>query len=139
MKEGKSIEQLENDYWSDIDFPTPLIQKCYAYRRVPIRDLSIGQVRLLLEQKIGVKHILSVALDILKVNIVAEGDFFPGDLLSVVLDLGSEFWLEDQENETRLEKLLQERKGEIMVTGNKELQNKVNAFLCGRRRTTSSV
>jgi hypothetical protein len=46
----KSIEQLENDYWKDIEFPTGLVGRCYRYRRIPIGNLIVGQIRTLITE-----------------------------------------------------------------------------------------
>lgn len=43
---NKSIEQLENDYWKDeIDFPSNLVINCHKYRKIPIKELTIEQLR----------------------------------------------------------------------------------------------
>ena len=43
-------------------------------------------------QKIGTQHLLPYALDRLEQNPLAEGDCYPGDLLSSILRLPSEYW-----------------------------------------------
>jgi hypothetical protein len=85
LKLDQSIEQLENDYWTDTNFPTGLIERCFKYRKIPLRHLTIEQLRTLISQNIGLGFLLPAALEILRSNILAEGDYFPGDLLSAVL------------------------------------------------------
>jgi len=121
MDESKSIEQLENEYWPCIDFPTCLVEKCYRYRQIPVQDLSIEQIRLLLGQKIGVKYLLHKAIKLLKGKILSEGDFFPGDLLVSVLRLDIADWRSNAELQREFDALLANNKSEIIATGDKEI------------------
>lgn len=43
-------------------------------------------------QDIGTKFLLPCALDLLEVSPLADGGFYPGDLLTTVLKLPSEYW-----------------------------------------------
>jgi hypothetical protein len=106
MDESQSIEQLENNYWKDIDFPTLLVEKCFQYRRIPIKDLSIEQVRLLLGQKIGIEYILPRAIHFLQENILAEGNYYPGDLLAAILTIDESGWTDHFELRRRFDELL---------------------------------
>ena len=95
--ETKSIEQLEKDIWKNpAEFPTDLIEKCYRYRKISIAKLTIEQIRLLISQKIGIEYLIGVALEKLERNILAEGDFYKGDLLVTVSSLPTEFWNKNQ-------------------------------------------
>ena len=89
----KSIEQLENDYWKEpSEFSTNLIERCFEYRKVAISELTIEQIRLLISQEIGTEYLMEIVLEILKQNIVAEGDLYEGDLLVAVSKIPTEFW-----------------------------------------------
>ena len=44
-------------------------------------------------QNIGLEHLLPMALDILSANPMAEGDYYPGDLLSSVVSARREYFL----------------------------------------------
>jgi len=88
----KSIEQLEKDFWSDIDFPSVLVEKCHSYRKIPVQELTTEQTRTLIGQNIGIKYLVPKAYEILSKNILAEGDLYEGDLLSAVLSIDEVFW-----------------------------------------------
>ncbi|MFD2588094.1 contact-dependent growth inhibition system immunity protein [Croceitalea marina] len=61
--ETKSIEQLEKDIWKNpSEFPTNLVEKCYRYRKISIAELTDEQIRLLISQEIGIKHLIGIAL-----------------------------------------------------------------------------
>ena len=105
---NKSIEQLENDYWTDeIEFPSDLVINCHKYRKIPIKDLTIEQIRLLISQKIGLEFLIEIALEKLEQNILAEGDFYEGDLLQAVLTIPIENWKEKQIEFHKLELLVE--------------------------------
>ena len=93
----KTIEQLENDIWEKpSEFPTDLVEKCYRYRKISIEELTNEQIRLLISQKIGIEHIIGIALKKLEQNILTECDFYEGDLLIAVSNLPTEFWNENK-------------------------------------------
>lgn len=107
--ESKSIEQLENDYWDDkIIFPSNLVINCHKYRKIPINELTIEQLRLLISQKIGIEYLTEIAIEKLKLNILAESDLYKGDLLEAVLGLPIEFWTEKQIEFRILKKLVEQ-------------------------------
>ena len=92
MISSKSIEQLENDYWKDIEFPTGLVERCYRYRRIPIGNLTPGQIRTLISQQIGLKFLMPLALEMLRKDVLFDAELYEGDLLSAVLTVDISFW-----------------------------------------------
>ncbi len=110
----KSIEQLEKGIWnSKSKFSTPLIEKCYRYRKISISQLTDEQIRLLISQKIGIQYLIKIALNKLEQNILTEGDFYKGDLLIAVSNLPAEFWNKNQ-NEFWVFKNLIENNSELI-------------------------
>ena len=69
MQEHRSIEQLENDYWKDVDFPSTLVERCFTYRKIPVSELSVEQLRLLVGQQIGLPYTIPKAITVLKTDI----------------------------------------------------------------------
>jgi len=89
----KSLQELEQSDWGDASREdTGLIKDCLRLRRVPIRDLSPADLQVLLEQKIGVRHLLPLALEQLRNEPLVEARFYPGDLLHSTLTVESSFW-----------------------------------------------
>lgn len=129
MQEFKSIEQLENDYWKNIEFSSGLVEKCHAYRKIPIKDLSVEQLRLLVGQKIGLPFIIPKVIAVLNDNILAEGDLYPGDLLSVVLDLTEREWPEPTVNRPIFLGMLKNNLPEIETEACQKLIWKVQASI----------
>lgn len=129
MNTSKSIEQLEREVWKHNIFPTLLVEKCHAYRKIQINKLSIEQTRLLIGQKIGVKFLLPKAISFLQDDLLSEGDFYPGDLLVAVLSLTDEDWKENEELRNELRKLIKDNRHTLPAIGSKKLMNRVDAFL----------
>jgi hypothetical protein len=129
MQELRSIEQLENDYWKEIDYPTSLVERCYSYRRVPLSDLTVEQLRLLISQKIGLIFTIPKALEVLESNVLAEGDFYEGDLLSTILDLTDEDLINGKEEQLKLKEIITAQFPKIELTGDKTLIRKVKAYV----------
>jgi hypothetical protein len=84
--------QLEGTVWNAPSPPTALVERVLQYRKVPLSDLTIEQLRLLIAQNIGLYYLMPIAIQKLKDNILAEGDFYGGDLLSAVLSTKDKFW-----------------------------------------------
>jgi len=103
---SKSLEELENEYWGDPDFPSHLMTECHRLRKIPINEFSVENFRIMLGQGIGIKHLLPLALDLLEANPLAEGDFYPGDLLGSVLKLPPGFWKSEKDYAIRVNVIL---------------------------------
>ena len=116
---SKSLEQLENDYWPKYDYETNLIKFCHEYRKIPLKSLSVENLRLLIGQNIGNYYLIPLALNILEHNPFAEGDFYPGDLLKNVVLSDNSYWIENKESWARLQNII--KKLEIGSSNNKEL------------------
>ncbi|MEM9734449.1 MAG: contact-dependent growth inhibition system immunity protein [Pseudomonadota bacterium] len=79
------MEQLEKDVWEEPTFDSHPVLTCHALRKEPVRDFSIENLRIMIGQNIGLKYLVPKALELLKGNPLAAGDFFEGDLLLNVL------------------------------------------------------
>lgn len=99
---NKTLEELENDFWEEPnEIPTGLIERCFNYRKIRISELSVGQLRTLISQKIGIKHLTEIAIEFLGKNAVV-GDLFEGDLLLAVSKIPIDYW---NQNLTEFKKL----------------------------------
>ena len=89
---NKSIEELENDYWGDPALDSYVITTCHKARQKPIRSLSNEEIRCLIGQKTGIKHLLSIAVGIVKKEPFIDITLFEGDLLLQLLRLDINDW-----------------------------------------------
>lgn len=74
-----------------------LVNKVLELRRIPLNQFSVENLRLMIGQKEGLTYLIPLALYILKDDLFAEGDFYPGDLLQNVLKVPGSFWKEHKE------------------------------------------
>ena len=136
MQEYRSIEQLENDYWKDVDFPSTLVERCFAYRKIPVSNLTVEQLRLLIGQQIGLPYTIPKAISFLQEEILVEGDYYPGDLLNSLLDLSEDDWNQNADQKSKLIELLRQNISTIEATENRQLIKKVKSYLSDKQRTT---
>ncbi|WP_430497046.1 contact-dependent growth inhibition system immunity protein [Micromonospora trifolii] len=88
-----TIEQLERDVWPDPDpDDTFLVTRCTELRRKPLAEFTVEDLRIMLGQEIGVPALLPLAVQVLLREPLAEGDYYPGDLLRNVLRLPDSAW-----------------------------------------------
>jgi hypothetical protein len=89
---SRSLEQLDGDPWGEPDgLASGLVRDCHRLRTVPVGTLSVGDLRLLLGQRIGTDWLVPLALARLGDDPLA-GESYPGDLLNAVLKTESSYW-----------------------------------------------
>jgi hypothetical protein len=98
-----TIQQIEGLDWGDppSDSST-LVRRCTALRRKPLDRFTAEDLRIMLGQRVSVPILLPLAVDMLADNPLAEGDFYPGDLLTTVLKLPSSTWMNLPDERQRL-------------------------------------
>jgi len=80
-----SLEQLEGVWPEPRGEVTRLVATVHEVRRRPIGMLGPEELRLLISQGLGLRYLLPLAVEVLRVDPMAEGDLYPGDLLSAAL------------------------------------------------------
>jgi hypothetical protein len=83
-------------------YATPLIEKCEAALETPLEELSLQQMRLLINQGFGLDLLMPTALDVLDRDPEISVTFFEGDLLRACLTAPPEFWIGRGELAARL-------------------------------------
>ncbi|MGW1214004.1 contact-dependent growth inhibition system immunity protein [Streptomyces sp. NPDC002499] len=100
MNRDLSLEELERDRWSvPSGGETRLMATVRQLRRKPIGGLTVEDMRLLIRQDVGLAHLLPLAVEALRIDPLAEGDMYEGDLLAAVLTRSAEVWSESPELE----------------------------------------
>jgi hypothetical protein len=79
----QSLEQIEG-VWPEPDFTSGLVLRCHAARKKPMDELSDLELATLLNQDIGVKHILPEAIRRLSQNQPDNTEYFEGQLKEAV-------------------------------------------------------
>ncbi|MFQ6552661.1 contact-dependent growth inhibition system immunity protein [Aestuariibius insulae] len=80
----KTLEELEGEIWPEPGFKSYLTTTCYQLRKKKLAEFTVEDLRIMLGQSIGARHLLPKALIVLKENPFADGDFFEGDLLGAI-------------------------------------------------------
>lgn len=92
----KTLTQLEKEDWGEPKYDSYLVKTCHALRNKPLKELSIEDLRILIGQNISLNYLIPIAIEKLTQNILAEGDFYSGDLLKSVLDSEASFWTKNK-------------------------------------------
>src|SRR5262245_43137680 len=82
---SKTLEELEGDIWPEPSFRSHLVVTCHRLRKKPLEEFGVDDLRIMLGQGIGVAHLLPIAVAVLEREPLAEGGFYPGDLLAAIL------------------------------------------------------
>ncbi|MDT0387625.1 contact-dependent growth inhibition system immunity protein [Streptomyces dubilierae] len=77
-------------------------------RRKPIGGLTVEDMRLLIRQNVGLAYLLPLAAEVLRIDPLAEGDMYEGDLLAAVLTWSAEVWNKSPELERNVRLIVSE-------------------------------
>jgi hypothetical protein len=71
---------------------TFLVKRCHELRTKPLRDFTVEDLRIMIGQQIALNPLVPLALDRLRLDPLAEADYYPGDLLASVLRADATVW-----------------------------------------------
>jgi hypothetical protein len=90
---SQTLQDIDGQQWGEPpEDASYLVRRCHELRQVSLSSLEIEDLRILLGQQIGVPVLVPQALGVLTDDPLAEGDFYPGDLLAAVLRLADGYW-----------------------------------------------
>lgn len=124
----KSLENLEKDYWGEPEYESYLVTTCHNLRKKPINNFSVEDLRIMIGQNIGIKYLIPVAMEILKENVFAEGDFYEGDLLKYVLDSNLNYWKENKTAYEKMMEILNQNDEKLKSLQNKSVMHSIENF-----------
>jgi CDI immunity proteins len=110
----KSLSKLSNKNNPIIQNDTSLIARHNDLLTKPICEYSVEDFRLLIGQNTGLEHLIPIAMEILKGNLMAEGDFYEGDLLKAVLTSDKDFWLKNKPLKTSMQTIIENEFNQIL-------------------------
>lgn len=91
---------------------TGLVIRCHRLHDVPVKDLTPGDLRVLVSQQFGLVHLVPLAVDLLASDALLDSQYYPGDLLIAVLRVVPDFWREHPDLRRRVDAIL-ERAGKL--------------------------
>jgi hypothetical protein len=74
------------------DPPTRLVRRCEELHLIPFNEYSIEDMRLMIGREFALEYLIPLAIEKLHEDILAEGGFYPGHLLSALLRINQAFW-----------------------------------------------
>jgi len=88
----KTLDELEGVVWGEPEWDSGLVTRCHELRTKPIGEFTVGDLCVMIGQRISVPILLPLALDILEREPFADAEYYPGDLLESVLGMQDEWW-----------------------------------------------
>jgi hypothetical protein len=88
----KSLQELEQDDWGEPTYRSSLVITCHRLRRKPLNQFTVEDLRIMIGQQISLPILVPIAVERLEVEPLAEGRYYPGDLLAMVLKIDETFW-----------------------------------------------
>jgi hypothetical protein len=88
LDERRTLDELDPPARPAADYDSRLVTRAHDLRRKPIGDFTAEDLRIMIGQQVALAHLVPRALDALELNPLAQGDFYPGDLLQAVLPNG---------------------------------------------------
>ena len=89
---NKSLNQLLGGLMTDTTDSSALATTCLALYKTPLKDFTVENLRVMIGQNIGLEFLIPLAVELLRENPFIEGDYYPGDLLSAVMQVEPNFW-----------------------------------------------
>src|SRR5262245_28796046 len=108
----ETLDELEGVEWGEPGFNSLLVRESHRLRKKPVDEFTVEELRVMIGQQIGLDHLMPRAVNFLERQPLAEGDFFPGDLLLNVIRASD--WLRARpEVHARIESIIQRALNEI--------------------------
>jgi hypothetical protein len=73
-------------------FESNLVKRCYDLANKKLKLFSVGDLRIMIGQNLGLEYLIPMALQVLENDAFIEGDFFEGDLLLNVMRIDNLYW-----------------------------------------------
>src|SRR6185437_16227421 len=89
---SKSLNQLLGALAKDATDSSALATTCLALYEKPLKDFTVEDLRVMIGQNIGLEFLIPLAVELLRENPFVKGDYYPGDLLSVTMQVEPGFW-----------------------------------------------
>lgn len=89
---SKSLQDLDGRDWGEPDYTSHLVTMCYRLRKKRLRDFTTEDLRIMIGQKMSLEYLMPLAVERLQADPLAEGDYYPGDLLKAVVTVARNYW-----------------------------------------------
>ncbi|SMR71696.1 hypothetical protein SAMN04488030_1026 [Aliiroseovarius halocynthiae] len=93
---NKTLEEIDGQRWGTPCCASYIEATCASLRKKPIGQFTTENLRMMISQDIGTDVLKPFALAVLQDDPMAEGDYYPGDLL----EAAAKRWPDDPELQT---------------------------------------
>jgi hypothetical protein len=69
----------------------------YLSRSKAPAEYAVEDLRGMIDRQLGLHRLVPIAIEVLEENPLAEGDYYPGDLLEAVLRVDKQYWRANRE------------------------------------------
>lgn len=126
MKHDATLDQLEGIVSPEPAFKSYLVQTIHALRRKPLAAFTVEDLRIMIGQQIGLSYLVPIALNHLERDPFVAGDFYAGDLLGVVADIPSTYWLAHPEDARRMDSMARQAAAQLAQRAESEIRAHLN-------------
>lgn len=110
----QTLEHLENHVWPMAnDNLSRIVITCNALRKKPLKAFTVEELRIMISQNLGLPYLMPLAIEILSEDVMAEGDFYEGDLLKCVLTSDNAYWIQEKDRWNLVCDLFEKNRGII--------------------------
>ncbi|MEU3724326.1 contact-dependent growth inhibition system immunity protein [Streptomyces sp. NPDC031705] len=89
----RTLDELDPPRWTLPDSGvTRLMERVHALRRVPLRELGPGDLRMLVTQQVALPYVVPLAVRLLLEEPLLDASFYEGDLLLATVRLPDAVW-----------------------------------------------
>lgn len=88
---NKTLEEIDGQRWGTPCCASYIEATCAALRKKPLGQFTTEDLRIMIAQDIGAEVLKPFALEVLRQDPLAEGDYYPGDLL----EAAAKHWPDD--------------------------------------------
>ena len=103
---SKSLQELEQQDWGEPTYHSSLVTTCHRLRRKPLNQFTVGDLQIMIGQQISLPILVPLALERLEDEPLAEGRYYPGDLLGAVLKIDERFWSNHADSFQRIRRVV---------------------------------
>jgi len=65
---SKSLQELEGEDWGEPEFQSYVVTNAHRLWRVPLRDFTVEDLRIMIGQQLGLRYLIPIALENLRAN-----------------------------------------------------------------------
>lgn len=89
----RHLDNLDPPAWEPAPADaTPVIKRCHELRTKPLKDFTVEDLRIMIEQQVAPNLLVGLALTRLRADPLLDSGRYPGDLLAGVLQVDAAFW-----------------------------------------------